>query len=101
MHLEYSKQASLQLRSIKEYISKDLNSPQAATGITDSITNWCKILKDFPELGRTIELLDGSSAHMLILGNYIVLYTTTEDAIRIVSIEDSRTDWLSPLIHEL
>lgn len=101
MRLEYSKQVSLQLRSIKEYISKDLNSPQAAIRITDSITNRCKILKDFPELGRTIELFDGSSARLLILGNYIVLYTTTKNAIRIVSIEDSRTNWLSALVHEL
>ena len=94
--LVYTPEAVRQLKSVKTYISVDLHNPKAAKDIVDKIKTGCRLLEEFPDIGRSVSLIDdGTLARLLIVDNYIIIYDVTDDTVRIISIEDARSDWAS------
>ena len=97
--LIYTPEAVRQLKSVKTYISDALHNSKAANDIVGKITAGCRLLLEFPEMGRSVNLIDdGTLARLLIVDNYIIIYDVTDDAVRIISIEDARSDWASYFI---
>ena len=94
--LVYSPEAVRQLKSVKTYVSDCLQNPKATNNILGKITAGCRLLVEFPNLGRPVNLIDdGTLVRLLIIDNYIIIYDVTDNTIRIISIEDARSDWAS------
>ena len=66
--LVYSPEAVRQLKSVKTYVSDCLQNPKAANNILGKITAGCRLLVEFPNLGRPVNLIDdGTLVRMLII----------------------------------
>ena len=99
MRLQYTPEAIWQLRQIRDYISGELHNPSAGKRVKDSIVADCRRLKEYPNLGISINLVDdGRPVRLLVSGNYVVVYEIQGDNINIVSVEDTRTNWISMLM---
>ena len=77
--LVYTPEAVRQLKSVKAYISDTLQNPKAADNIVRKITAGCRLL---------------------IVDNHIIIYDVTGDAVRIISVEDARSDWAQYFIRQ-
>ena len=99
--LVYTPEAVRQLKSVKAYISDTLQNPKAADNIVRKITAGCRLLVEFPDMGRSVNLIDdGTPVRLLILDNHIIIYDVTGDAVRIISVEDARSDWAQYFIRQ-
>ncbi len=56
--LVYTPEAVRQLKSVKAYISDTLQNPKAADNIVRKITAGCRLLVEFPDMGRSVNLID-------------------------------------------
>ena len=100
-NLVYTPEAVRQLKSVKTYISDALQNPKAADDILGKITSGCRLLVEFPDLGRSVNLIDdGTLVRLLIVDNYIIIYDVTDDTVRIISVEDARFDWVSYFVRQ-
>lgn len=96
MKLRYTPQAQLDLREIKDYISKVLLNKTAASRISKAILASCSHLKDNPYLGKDLAvLIDEPTAYRYVIcENYLCFYTIHSDFIAVERILDGRTDYL-------
>lgn len=100
MKIEYSPQAVSDLDSITEYITLQLENPQAASSITEKIGHSVSLLKSLPNMGGLLSVKVGSipeKYRYIISGNYIVIYFVDDETIKIVRIYDGRTNWINTL----
>ena len=99
--LVYTPEAVRQLKSVKAYISDTLQNPKAADNNVRKITTGCRLLVEFPDMGRSVNLIDdGTPVRLLIVDNHIIIYDVTGDAVRIISVEDARSDWAQYFIRQ-
>ena len=96
MRLSYSPHAVCQLKEIKCFYNDRTKDPSVARNIILQIENACRMLETYPDLGFSFAADDdGEIIRALPIGNYVALYRKDADDIRVVSIEDSRSDWKS------
>ena len=105
MKLEYTPEAIKDLLECKNYIGKNLHNPKAAARITKSILDACAALKQFPEMGGSVEAKTGfeTSLRMLSCENQIAFYCvdTDNDTVSIARIINGRQDYIRLLFAEM
>lgn len=105
MKLEYTPEAIKDLREIKNYIGRNLRNPTAATRITRNILNACAALKQFPEMGASVEAKTGfeTPLRMLTCKTQIAFYLVDadNDTVSIARIIDGRQDYMRLLFGEM
>ena len=105
MKLEYTPEAIQDLLECKDYIGKNLHNPKAAARITKHILDTCASLKQFPEMGVSVEAKTGfeTSLRMLSCENHIAFYDvdTDNDTVSIARIIDGRQDYIRLLFGEM
>lgn len=71
------------LIAIREYITKDLDSPKAAINTVSKIIRSIKTLVDFPLSGAPLEsIIDFSNDYRFVVsGNYISFYRYIDDTV--------------------
>ena len=102
MKLRYTPAAIVDLEEIKSYIADTLLNPDAAANLMDSIAEVCAPLKDQPLLDPELRhiLHREIDERFLIHQKYMIVYEVT-DAVSILRVLDTRTDYLNILLHEL
>ena len=95
MKIRYTPAAIHDLDEIEAYIRDTLVNPAAALDVISSIADDMELLKEQPLLGAEFgaKLNRDIRERYLVSGNYIVVYAV-EDAISILRIRDTRTDYL-------
>lgn len=102
MKLRYTPAAMVDLEEIKSYIADTLLNPDAAANLMASIAEVCAPLKDQPLPGPELRhiLHREIDERFLIHKKYMIVYEVT-DAVSILRVLDTRTDYLNILLHEL
>ena len=72
------------LDSIHAYISRDTDVYAAA--VISEIFDCVDRLAHFPQSGRVVPEMDDACTREVIVGNYRVIYDTTGEAVRILSV---------------
>lgn len=75
------------LKSIHDYISKD--STRYATEIVEKIIDRVRQLENFPKSGRIVPEFNNDLVRELIIDNYRIVYTVSEQFISIARIHHS------------
>ena len=105
MKLEYTPEAIKDLLECKDYIGKNLHNPKAAARIIKRILDTCALLKQFPEMGVSVEAKTGfeTSLRMLNCENQIAVYCvdTDNDTVSIARIINGRQDYMRLLFGEM
>lgn len=105
MKLEYTPEAINDLLECKDYIGKSLHNPKAAARITKRILDTCALLKQFPEMGVSVEAKTGveTSLRMLNCENQIAFYRIDADSetVFVSRIIDGRQDYLRLLFGDM
>lgn len=84
--------ARRQLEEILAYISTD--SPQAAERYVDDLFDRANEMLEFPEIGTIYNVSGKKIVRKLALDRHkFILYRKIDDAILILNLRDSRTDW--------
>jgi addiction module RelE/StbE family toxin len=101
--IRYSRDARLDLAEIKNYISKDLSNPSAASSIVAKISKHIHGLKQFPELGASMSSIVDivTDVRFLVCGNYLAFYHIQDNGIYIDRILHGKRDYVSALFGEL
>jgi toxin ParE1/3/4 len=88
-HYSFSNEAVKDLNDICSYIAQ--NDPQAANRLFDQIRQKCKLIANFPSMGKTYEKL---AAHLrgFIVDDYIVFYYPKENGIDVVRVVSGYRD---------
>ena len=82
-HLQFTRQAELDLLEIWQYIADD--SPAAADRTIDRIESTCRDLQDQPHVGRQRpELM--AELRSVPVGNYLLLYRVEHQAVQIIRV---------------
>lgn len=102
MKLRYTPAAMADLEEIKAYIADTLLNPDAAASLMAGIAAACALLKDQPLPGPELrhKLHREIDERFLIHQKYMIVYEVT-DVVSILRVPDTRTDYLSILLHEL
>ncbi len=95
MKLRYTPQAILDLEEIRDYISRELQNPEAAKNILRKIAKDAAALKAMPRLGVELRKKTGRDmdGRALISGQYMLIYEVEEE-ISILRVLDTRVDYL-------
>lgn len=105
MKLEYTPEAIKDLLECKDYIGKNLHNPKAAARIIKRILDTCASLKQFPEMGVSVEAKTGfeTSLRMLSCENQIAFYyvDTGNDTVSVARIINGRQDYIRLLFGEM
>ena len=96
MTIRYTPEAVRDLQELRQYISKVLNNPKAATRISKGILDSCARLKQYPHLGMSLEAKIGISTDLryLICEKHIAFYRIDDNVISVARIIDGRQDYL-------
>ena len=95
MILRYTPQAILDLQEIDDYISYELQNPDAAQRIIASIARDAARLKENPHLGFDLSGKIGRDirGRGLVSGQYLLIYDV-DDCISVLRVLDTRVDYL-------
>ncbi len=90
------------LMSIKEYITEELDSPDAALKIAKKIVDSYEKLRDFPGMGISLNsIIDTSTDYrFLVSEEYIIFYKLEGEYVSICRILNARMDYLKVLFKE-
>lgn len=96
MKLRYTPEALRDLQEMKQYIKSELHNPTAANRITKAILDGCAQLKQFPEMGASIQAKTGyqTDLRMLVVENYIALYRIETEIISVGRVIHARQDYI-------
>ena len=96
MTVRYTPEAVRDLQELRRYISKTLCNPKAAARISKGILDSCVRLKQYPQLGISLEAKVGTSTDLryLICEKHIAFYRIDGDVISVARILDGRQDYL-------
>lgn len=103
MKLRYTPEALRDLQEIKRYIKSELHNASAANRIAKAILDGCSQLKQFPEIGPSIEAKTGyeTDLRMLVIAHYIALYRIDTDTVSVGRVIHARQDYLRILFGEM
>ena len=103
MKLRYTPEAVCALQEIKRYIKNELHNPTAANRITKAILDGCARLKQFPEMGASIQAKTGyeTDLRMLVVESHIALYRIETEAVSVGRIINARQDYIHILLGEV
>lgn len=93
----FSDAAIRDLDEICEYIA--LNNPKAASKLFDDIRQKCKLVANFPKMGKNYGKLV-PNLRGFVVDDYIVFYYPTEDGISITRVASGYRDLESLFIDE-
>jgi plasmid stabilization system protein ParE len=88
MTIRWSEQAALRLADVEEHLWRA--NPKAAAEIVDRLVGRASALERFPEVGRLVPDLPGSSFRELIEWPYRIVYRVRGSVIEIVTVFDGR-----------
>ena len=96
MRLRYTPEAIRDLQETSRYIRDVLRNPTAAIHLSRQILDRCAALKEFPEMGASIQALTGQETplRMLTCRSHVVLYQIDADTISILRVIHARQDYL-------
>ncbi|MBQ8082447.1 MAG: type II toxin-antitoxin system RelE/ParE family toxin [Clostridia bacterium] len=100
MIVRYSPAARAGLREISRYYGHELELPDVAQRIIDTIVRKVSILETQPALGFSLSSKLGTETPLraLITGRYLVVYLIDKKVIRVVRILDTKLDYISVLL---
>lgn len=100
--IEYSSEAVEDLQNIEEYISVDLDNPQSAEKIVDSIIDKIDNLSEFPEIGALLSSRVNikTDYRYLVCGNYNVFYRIEFDTVKIIRVLNAKQNFMLILLGE-
>lgn len=105
MKLRYTPEAVSDLREIRDYIQSALHNPNAAKRISKAVLDACSTLKQFPELGVSIEAKTGfeTDLRMLVCENQIAIYRVDAEAdiVSVARIVNARQDYIRLLFGDI
>lgn len=105
MKLRYTPEAISDLREIQRYIKNNLHNPTAALRISKLILAACSSLKEFPNMGVSIESKTGfeTDLRMLVCEKWVVVYRIEagQGVISVARVLDARQDYMRILFHEV
>jgi len=84
-----SEAAERDLEAILDYL--DRHSPRAAERLVSQLDEKCRLLGQFPGMGRARDEL-AAGLRSLVVEQYIVFYRLTSDAVQVVRILHGRRD---------
>ena len=95
MKLRYTPRAMLDLQEISDYISEELQNPDAARRIIAAIARDAGRLKNAPYLGFELSRKTGRDirGRGLVSGQYLLVYDV-DDCVSILRVLDTRVDYL-------
>ncbi len=92
MALILSPQAEIDLDEIWLYIAKESTSIEVADRLIDTITNRLLLLGPYPYLGRLREEDFGPGTRTFAVGEYVIIYTISQNDVLILRIVHGRRD---------
>lgn len=97
--IKYAPQALSDLRNIIDYISVELNSPQAAERTVDDILDKIDYLS---EIGRTLSsrINVKTDYRYLVCGNYNVFYRVENEVVKVIRVLNARRNFMTVLFGE-
>ena len=103
MKLRYTPEALRDLQEMKQYIKSVLHNPTAANRITKAILDGCTQLKQFPEMGASIQAKTGyqTDLRMLVVENYIALYRIETEIVSVGRVINARQDYIRILFGDV
>ena len=105
MRLQYTPEAIRDLQETSRYIRDVLRNPTAAIHFSRQILRRCAALKDFPEMGASIQALTGheTALRMMTCKSHVVLYQidADEDAVSVLRVIHTRRDYLRVLFGDI
>lgn len=96
MRLEYAPEALDDIQETKRYIATVLKNRSAANRITKMIVSNCRLLKEQPEIGMSVEARTGCSSDLryLVCESWLAFYRIQDDTVRVVRVIDGRADYV-------
>lgn len=87
------------LQEIKEYITNEFCSTQAAINTVTQITKRIRLLADFPEIGAPLSSIINLdvSYRFLVCGNYTAFYKIQDDEVHIIRVLYGRRNFMQIL----
>lgn len=100
MKLRYTPEAMADLLEIEDYITNTLLNPDAAKNVIGRIASSCVKLKEQPYMGVELRRKIGRDVdgYCLISGMYMVVYDVETDAVSIIRVLDTRTDYIRAIL---
>ena len=102
MNLRYTPSAILDLEEIRDYITNELQNPDAAQSMLLRIARDLGALKEQPRLGQTLHRKFGldMDGYCIISGRQLAVYdiNEAENTVEILRVIDTRTDYLRILL---
>lgn len=101
--LQISPAAKDDLVQIKEYISEELNNPQAAIELVGKITRRMRVLIEHPQIGPTLSSRIGMQTNYryLICENYMIFYWCENNLVFVSRILYGKRDYMRVLFSDL
>jgi len=101
--LRVNSSAIIDLEEIKNYISEELNNPQAASDTIIKIIKTYERLIEFPFLGKDLSSVINipTEYRYLISGTYIIFYKTDNNLVSIYRILYAKMDYLEVLFGDI
>ncbi|MHB1394599.1 MAG: type II toxin-antitoxin system RelE/ParE family toxin [Clostridia bacterium] len=101
--LKISPEAGNDLVEIKNYISQELYSPQAAENLNVKITKKIRGLVDYPEISASLStVIDIQTDYrFLVCDNYLIFYRYEDGVVYVIRILYSRRDYMRVLFNNL
>jgi toxin ParE1/3/4 len=85
----FSEDANADLDEICTYL--EMSNPKFASMLFDRIRKKCKLIADFPEMGRSYEeLIPGLRG--FVIDNYVIFYVVVGDSVKILRIVSGYRD---------
>ncbi len=104
MHkIRISPEAATDLVEIKNYISQELFSPQAATDLITKITKRIRGLLEYPGIGTSLSaVIDVQTDYrFLVCDNYLIFYRYEDEVIYVIRILYGGRDYMKVLFNDL
>jgi len=97
----YSPEAINDIQSLKNYISDNLDSPEAAFSTVEKIMKSIRVLADFPMSGTPLETVIKfeTDYRFIVCGNYIVFYKSDNNTVKIIRVLYGKRNYLSILFN--
>ena len=92
--IKYTPPALKELEEIRDYITNEIGSPEAAKNTLEKITKTLRKLEDFPELGQNYrsQIRGITNFRYIVCGKYIAFYSIEEEFVAIHHIIYGRRD---------
>lgn len=103
MRLRYTPEAIRDLQETSRYIRDMLRDPDAAIHLSRQVLRRCAALKDFPEMGASIQALTGheTALRMMTCKSHVVLYQIDADAVSVLRVIHAGRDYLRVLFGDI